>query len=63
MPTACKWLFRASWTLCLVSEDLDSMNPCCLLVSILCLFKNKSNLLYINFSRGLENTNGMDIGL
>ena len=33
VPSACKWLSRASWTLCInewlaVSVDLDSMNPC-----------------------------------
>ena len=39
------------------------MNPCCSLVSILCLFKNKSDLLCINFSRGMENTDTKNIGL
>ena len=46
-----------------VSVDFDSMNPCCLQVNILFLFKNNSNLLCITFSKDLENTDSMYIVL
>jgi hypothetical protein len=68
MHTACRCLSKASWTLSINewladSVDFDSMNPCCSQVNILYLFKNNRNLLRITFSKGLENTDSVDISV
>ena len=43
--------------------DLISLNAYCASDKILCLFTYDINLLYINFSKILEKTDKMDIGV
>jgi len=54
-------VFMKAWLV--VPVDIISLKAFCASDKILCLFTNYINLLYINFSKFLEKTDKMHIGV